>query len=1389
MTKITTNFIKSKMNKDLDDRLIPSGEYRNATNISISASEGDSVGTVETILGNVSLTDFGYTNNSRVNINGNLVDQSNNIIYIFITDYTDSSSDTLSYFATSSSICQIWSFNFSNNTSNLLVSGNFLNFSLTHPIVSVDLIESLLFFTDNRNQPRKINVETANPNFDTVPNYYTNEDQISVAKYYPFEGISLIDDIIESIAITNDGGSGDPTAPSGYFSLFNSGNNIGLPCVGGTGFGLTVDITSVSSDGSVTGVSINTFGVDYTSGDVVQLAPKTGGATLTLTVKTESTMRDRCSEYLPPSIAGNITGFSGSTTINIDSGLTPSPATTWKIENIDAPQTGPAKFNAQLGGSAFNIQYPINSGGAPDTVPTDWEIGDTLTFSAPNPSYVSDWPGDCEYLRNRFVRFSYWYKFVDNEYSLSAPFTQECFVPRQDGYIQVGDEQKALDATDLEFFTNSINEIDLVIPCPTSSYSTLNRDLHVSSIEILYKESQENVIKVVAEIPFQQFIQNTTKKIIYTYQSRAPYKVLSTAETTRVSDSVPIKAQSQAISGNRIIYGNYLNRHTSLDTLDYKVGIGDKIQGSEEKTQQEYQNHTLKQNRTYQVGIVLADRYGRQSDVILSSVDQLPKTFGGVNFGGSTIYAPFKEEGFETNIITSSSTWPGDNLIVLFNSTIPNSYSKPGYPGLYAGMDQDEIANLFPGASYGLANNVATTGGTGSGLTVNITQNNGAGNIVQLEISNEGSGYLNGDIITITGGSGTANFLYNPLAQPNHLGWYSYKIVVKQQEQEYYNAYLPGVLNGTLDTSTTDNPTQAKISIFSDNVNKIPKDLSDVGPAQVAFRSNELLSFRVNNFSTVNKQYYPGSSLDKVIQIGTMSDLGIANPGVTQKEIATNQSSNQTIIFQEWTNEDNVPFGSLVTAVDSAGVAVAGLEESDEVYVLAYYKFTSNEDGAVLLSQSVTVSADDVLSFLPPLPIYNAKNNPFIGTVSTNNVLGTRISNNFSTQLSIAETLPVFTNLTSYWETTTSALISELNNEILTTTDIVPIGLTQINYSQNEGMASGTAITNAFFPRDSANQSIVNVNSVGTLLFVTDGNNADRISDFILESVGNGSFRLKTNNTFVVTNDAPSFTFTFQVAIQTNGYTVTKTFQGSCDNIAPIWEDADPLGVGFTTVLINKNQLSNSNPYIYEFTNVKNGSIDTGRDHEGLQWELIDAKLRIVNAQDAATFTSNNGVNGVTGGSSLRPFGTINRNGYVMPTHYPFVPTAPDLVNPNAYGFFSIGAEYPEPSTLSLVSGQEMYFDPTNNPNAISSNNSLGGKWDQNGVYNLQPSDYGTAVFGVVTNVNKTKWYAFPAPMSDIGVPVGTAGIFYQVDYNFRLTDGGGLSTDYLVKLQIEQTI
>ena len=52
MAKVQNTFLKSKMNKDLDARLLPDGEYRDARNAQISKSEGSDVGALENILGN-----------------------------------------------------------------------------------------------------------------------------------------------------------------------------------------------------------------------------------------------------------------------------------------------------------------------------------------------------------------------------------------------------------------------------------------------------------------------------------------------------------------------------------------------------------------------------------------------------------------------------------------------------------------------------------------------------------------------------------------------------------------------------------------------------------------------------------------------------------------------------------------------------------------------------------------------------------------------------------------------------------------------------------------------------------------------------------------------------------------------------------------------------------------------------------------------------------------------------------------------------------------------------------------------------------------------------------------------------------------------------------------
>jgi hypothetical protein len=64
---------------------------------------------------------------------------------------------------------------------------------------------------------------------------------------------------------------------------------------------------------------------------------------------------------------------------------------------------------------------------------------------------------------------------------------------------------------------------------------------------------------------------------------------------------------------------------------------------------------------------------------------------------------------------------------------------------------------LVPGATYANAIGVATTGGTGTGLTVDITTAQPAGTVTAVTVNEPGLGYTIGDTITITGGDGNAN--------------------------------------------------------------------------------------------------------------------------------------------------------------------------------------------------------------------------------------------------------------------------------------------------------------------------------------------------------------------------------------------------------------------------------------------------------------------------------------------------------------------------------------------------------------------------------------------------------------------------------------------------------
>ena len=52
MPEIKNTFLGGKMNKDLDDRLLPEGEYRDAQNIEVLKPDGSNMGVIQNAAGN-----------------------------------------------------------------------------------------------------------------------------------------------------------------------------------------------------------------------------------------------------------------------------------------------------------------------------------------------------------------------------------------------------------------------------------------------------------------------------------------------------------------------------------------------------------------------------------------------------------------------------------------------------------------------------------------------------------------------------------------------------------------------------------------------------------------------------------------------------------------------------------------------------------------------------------------------------------------------------------------------------------------------------------------------------------------------------------------------------------------------------------------------------------------------------------------------------------------------------------------------------------------------------------------------------------------------------------------------------------------------------------------
>jgi len=164
MPKFTRNFTAGKMNKTFDERVVPNGEYIDAMNVRMGSTENSEFGVIENTKGNFSLTTLKFKN-TLLSVDARCIgayeDGSIETIYWFVHDPSfplDTGKLDLIVSFNTTTLSLTYHVITINDGGNIDTT---LNFNPKYLITGVNKIENLLFFTDNYNAPRLINVTSS----------------------------------------------------------------------------------------------------------------------------------------------------------------------------------------------------------------------------------------------------------------------------------------------------------------------------------------------------------------------------------------------------------------------------------------------------------------------------------------------------------------------------------------------------------------------------------------------------------------------------------------------------------------------------------------------------------------------------------------------------------------------------------------------------------------------------------------------------------------------------------------------------------------------------------------------------------------------------------------------------------------------------------------------------------------------------------------------------------------------------------------------------------------------------------------------------------------------------------------------------------------------------
>jgi len=570
MPELKNNFTGGKMNKDLDERLVPNGQYRDAWNVQVSTSDESDIGSLQNLLGNTQI--------------------SNNVIpgdAVCVGSITDDKNNTLYLLLASDQKDMIFSYNNVTETATLVfvdINLGVLQYNKTRLITGINIVDDMLFWTDNFTEPKRIN----------IPRSIEGTDQggtINTRLIVPERGIDFnsgINIAEENITVIKKG----PKVPP-VLRLESSGStSIKLYC--GQPYPDVFHATAIGA-GSIVTINVkNLIGKFY--GNILHDYYSVGD---TLYLKAVERIPDGSDHDLEDKWSKGVK-FDHDIELLIES--------IGNTSNID-PYGTPIECKViTKKGNLYSPAYTVTNLADPDLI-----------------------------FEKKFPRFATRWKYSDGEYSPFSPFSQIAFSPGSFSYHPT----KGF----------NLGMVNTLYAAHVEQFIVQDIPNDVVSVDILYREAGSPVIYVVDTIskndPFIPGQSYNYWNSRYEYNSfttaaqtrddlgfKGTYKITSDtiskaipeSQTQRHWDNVPRAALSQEIVANRLVYGNYLQNYDlysgSDNSTPYKGSFEVKIEDyKKEDFQLPRGNYfdslpSIKSLRTYQVGIVYEDDYGRQTPVL-----------------------------------------------------------------------------------------------------------------------------------------------------------------------------------------------------------------------------------------------------------------------------------------------------------------------------------------------------------------------------------------------------------------------------------------------------------------------------------------------------------------------------------------------------------------------------------------------------------------------------------------------------------------------------------------------------------------------------------------------------------------------------------------------------